>query len=215
MKTRFSIFILITLGLCLNSCQKDEAIDLEKNVEITIYPETGYGSSVLSDTWTQPLIFSDSDDNRQRLLVDIIFEGLNLDYERGYTYTLKAKKVWMNEPPMDVASIKYIFIKQLSKEKVITEDSEENLELFVSSTTVKFTPTFPNEFEDSGSSPKIYNALHTKKTGTNTWMALIEIEGFDYEEGYEYILTVRKITRANPYSVRYILEDIQSKTLKD
>ncbi|WP_010420890.1 DUF4377 domain-containing protein [Anaerophaga thermohalophila] len=213
---KLNLFIaFIVFCFFFSSCLKDEENDKEKIVEITIYPETGFGASVMSDIWTQPLIFSDNDDNQKRMLVDIIFEDLDLDYERGYKYTLKAKKVWMHEPPQDVSSIKYVYLEQLSKEKIITEDSEENFELFVSSKTVKFTPKFPSEYEGTESSPKIYNALHTKKTGTDNWLAIVEIEGFDFEEGYEYLLNVKKITQAEPYLIRYILLDIKSKTLKN
>lgn len=204
---------IIILSTFFGSCTKEE-VDREKIIEMTIYPETGYGASVMSDIWTQPLIFSDNDDNQKRILVDMIFEDFDLDYERGYKYIIEAKKVWMHEPPQDVSSIKYVFLEQLSKEKIITEDSEENLELFVSSKTVKFTPKFPSEYEGTESSPKIYNALHTKKTGTDNWLAIIEIEGFGFEEGYEYLLNVKKITQAEPYSVKYVLIDIVSKTEK-
>jgi hypothetical protein len=204
----------VVSGLFLTGCLKDEEGDKEKIVEMTIYPETGYSGSLMSDVWTQPLIFSDSDDNQKRMLVDIITEGFDLDYERGYKFILKVKKVWMHEPPQDASSVKYVFIELLSKEKVIIENSEENIELFVSSQTVRFTPKFPGEYEESELSPKIYNALHVKKTGTNEWMALTEIEGFDFEEGFEYVLNVRKMTQAEPYSVKYILLNIVSKIEK-
>ena len=204
-------FAFIVLGLFFTSCTKVEEDDKEKIVEMTIYPETGYGASFMSDIWTQPLIFSESDDNRKRMLVDIITEGFNIDYERGYKFTLKVKKVWMHEPPQDVSSIKYIFIELLSKQIVITKDSEENIELFVSSKTVRFTPKFPSEYEGNESAPKIYNALYIKKTDTDNWMTLTGIEGFDFEEGFDYVLDVKKVTQANPYLVKYILLNIKSK----
>lgn len=214
MKKSHVFLAFFVLGLLFTSCFKDDAGDKEKIVEMTIYPETGYGGSIMSDTWTQPLIFSDSDDSRKCMLVDMITEGFDIDYERGYKFTLLAKKVWMHEPPQDVSSIKYVFIELLAKEKVITEDSEENMEVFVSSKTVRFTPKFPDEYEGNESSPKIYNALQVKKTGTDHWMALTGIEGFDFEEGFEYVLNVKKILQANPYSVKYILLNIVSKNEK-
>jgi hypothetical protein len=205
----FIFFSMLFIG-----CTKDEG-DIEKIVEMTIYPETGYGASVMSDIWTQPLIFSDNDENQEKMLVDIITEGFDLDYERGYEYKLKVKKVWMQEPPQDVSSIKYEFIELLSKEKVITNDSEENLNLFVSSETVKFTPKYPFEYEDEDNAiPKIYDALKVKNTDSDNWMALTDIEGFDNESGYEYELTVKKITHAEPYSVKYVLLEIISKEEK-
>ncbi|GAF04373.1 DUF4377 domain-containing protein [Saccharicrinis fermentans] len=126
----------ILLGLIFNSCLKDEENDKKKNVKITIYPETGYGTSIMSDVWTQPLIFSDSDNgDKKQMMVDIIFEDLNFNYERGYKYTFKATKVWMQEPPQDVSSIKYTNISLISKEKVITQNIEEDIKLYISPNT--------------------------------------------------------------------------------
>lgn len=209
-KLNFLVGFLV-LSVFFSGCLKDEEGDKEKIVVMKIYPETGYGASIMSDILTQPLIFSESDDNRKRLLLDILVEGFDLNYERGYEYILKVKKVWMHEPPQDASSIKYVFIELLSKEKVITEDSEKNMELFVASETVRFTPQFPLEYVEDESHLKIYDALHVKGTGTNSWMALTEIEGFDFEEGYEYVLNVKKVTQAEPYSVKYILLNIVSK----
>ncbi|WP_423127628.1 DUF4377 domain-containing protein [Gaoshiqia sp. Z1-71] len=215
MKKPNLLFTFVLVGVFFTGCLKESNGDKEKIVEMTIYEETGYGASVLSDILTEPLLFSDSDDNQKRMLVDILTEGFDFDYERGYEYTLNVKKIWMKEPPQDVSSVKYVFIGLLSKKKVITEDREEEMELFVSPETVKFIPRYPIEYEEveGNQVPKIYDALHVKKTGTNSWMALTAIEGFDFENDYEYRLTVKKITQAEPYLVRYILLDVLSKEI--
>jgi len=204
-------FLLISISF--SGCHKDETGDKEKIVVMTIYPETGYGASVLSEVITQPLVYSDSEDTQKRMLIDNITEGFDFDYKRGYQYTLKVKKIWMQEPPMDVSSIKYILLDILSIQKVITNDTESDIELFVSSATVKFTPKYPNEYLEN-QSLKIYDALHVKEIGTDNWMALTNIEGFTFETGYEYVLAVKKITHAEPYSVKYVLTSIVSKTSK-
>lgn len=206
---------IIILSTFFGSCNNEE-VDREKIVEMTVYPETGYGASVLSDVVTEPIQFSDNDENRKQLMTDIITEGFDFDYERGYEYRLKVKKVWMQNPPQDVSAVKYIFIEQLSKKKVITEDSEKEIELFVSSQTVKFTPKYPNEYENVGGveTLKIYDALAVKEKYVSNWMVLKKIEGFDYVKGYEYVINVKKITQADPYSVRYVLLNILSKTEK-
>jgi hypothetical protein len=213
---KLNLFLgVIILSTFLGSCTKEEA-DREKIVEMTLYPETGYGASVLSNVVTEPIQFSDNDENKKQLLTDIITDGFNFNYERGYEYILKVKKIWMQNPPQDVSSVKYVFIELLTKKKVITKDSEKNIELFVSSQTVKFTPKYPSEYEKGagGEVPKIYDALRVKENGTDNWMALTKIEGFDYIKDYEYVLNVKKITQADPYSVRYVLLDIVSKTEK-
>ena len=213
---KLNLFVgIIILSVFFGSCTKEEA-DREKTVEMTFYPETGYGASIMSDVLTEPIQFSDNDENQKHLLTDIITEGFDFNYERGYEYTLKVKKVWMQNPPQDVSSVKYVFIELLTKKKVITSDSEKIIELFVSSQTVKFTPKYPGEYEKvaGGEMPKIYDALHVKENGTDNWMALTKIEGFDYVKGYEYILNAKKITQADPYLVRYVLLDIISKKEK-
>jgi len=214
---KLNLFVgVIILSMFFGSCTKEEA-DHEKIVEMTLYPETGYGASILSDVLTEPILFSDNDENQKKLMTDIITEGFDFTYERGYEYTLKVKKVWMQNPPQDVSSIKYVFIELLSRKKVITKDSEKNIELFVSSQTVKFSPKYPAEYEQvgGGETVKIYDALHVIENGTDTWMALTKIEGFDYQKGYEYVLNVKKITQADPYSVRYVLLNIVSKKDKN
>jgi hypothetical protein len=191
--------------------EENEAKDKVKTVEMTIYPETGYSGVLLSDVWIEPMFFSESDDSEKRLLTNIITEGFDFEYERGYKYTFKAEKVWMANPPQDVSSIKYVFVGDMKKEKVITEDKEEALEVFVESNTVKFVPCFPIEY-DAKEKPKVYDALLVRETKTtSSWVVLKEIEGFNFENGYEYVLNVKKITEADPYMIRYILLDTKDK----
>jgi len=45
-------------------------------------------------------------------------------------------------------------------------------------------------------------------------LTIIDIEGFNYEEGYEYELSVRKVTQVEPFSVHYVLLDILVKNKK-
>ncbi len=211
MRKWYFFICFMTLGFFFTGCNENG--DKEKVVVMTIYPETGYGSNVLSDIITQPLVFSDSDDDRKQMLMDIITEGFDFEYKRGYEYTLKVKKVRMDNPPQDVSSIKYIFLELLSQEKVITQDSESTTEFFVSSQTVKFLPSYGAAPQSEV--PKIYNALYVKEKETGNWMALIAIEGFDYEEGYEYTLSVKRVLQAEPYSVKYVLLDVLSKKKKE
>lgn len=213
---RINIFIIFTALITITfGCSKEE-VDKEKDVIVTIYEHTGYGAPILSDVLTEPLLFSDSDDNEMRTLTNIITEGISVhdNYERGYRFTYKAKKVWMSNPPQDVSSIKYVFTATISKERVITKDSEEDMTLFVSSETVRYSPLYPLEYNEDGF-PKIYDALFAKKEGSTNWMGIIEIEGFTYEEGYEYSLKVKEIIEADPYSKRYALIEILSKEEKE
>ena len=209
------LFGFIILSVLITNCTKEEG-DREKEIVFTIYEETGYGGAILSTYLTEPLLFSDSDDDEIHTLTDILVEGLfDFDYERGYRYTFKAKKIWMSEPPQDASNIKYVISERLSKEKITTKDEEVEMTLFVASERVKFIPRYRKEYEaEEKYSPNIYDALSVKEVGTTSWMAIVDIEGFDFNEGYEYSLSVKKIIRAEPYSVKYILLDVLSKKAK-
>ncbi len=215
MRTQNLLLVFIALSALLAGCTKESG-DREKEVVFTIYEDTGFGSSIMSDNLTEPFLFFDNDNPKIQTLTDILVEGLqDFNYERGYRYTFSAKKIWMAEPLQDVSSIKYVVTRLLSKDKVITSDSEDEMTLFVASETVKFIPRYRPEYEvNDESSPNIYDALHVKEAGTNSWMAIIDIEGFNYEAGYEYEIRVKKVTKAEPYSVRYVLLDIVSKEKK-
>ncbi len=219
-----SLLFSIAFSVLFFGCSIEDEADHEKIVEMTIYPHTGFGANVMSEIWTEPLLFSDSEDSRKRMLVDIIFENSeNFSYERGYEYTLKVKKVWMQEPPQDVSSVKYVFLEMLSKEKVITEDMETSIEVSVSDKPVKFMPRYPTEYEEVETEdgevyeqPKVYDALYMEENDDNSKkLILTEIDGFDYEEGYQYTLSLKKKIQANPYSVDYLLLEILSKAESD
>jgi len=78
---------------------------------MTIYPEIGYGASIMSDIFTEQMIFSESDDTEKRQLSDIFIEGF--DFEEGYSYLLQVKKLVTAEP----YSEKYVLLKTIEKEK--------------------------------------------------------------------------------------------------
>ena len=212
MKRMYSFLFQALLCLIFFSCSNEQDKDKIKLVDMTIFPETWQSRSILSDTWYDVLVFSESDDNQKRTMSNTITEGFDFDYERGYEYTFKANKVWMSNPPMDVSSIKYIFAGSLTKKRVILENSEEEIELFLLSESVKYFPMFPIEYEND--IPQGYDALLCIDKNTNRTYVLKEIEGFNYESGYEYTLSVKKMIQAQPYLERYVLLDIKDKQKK-
>ncbi len=148
-------------------------------------------------------IFSESDDAEKRQLSDIIIDGFDFNYKIGSEFIFKAKKVWMSNPPQDVSSIRYEFIGPLNERKVLTENSEEILNIAVSPNVVKFHPRFseyngPDEY-------KVYNAMICKNESNLKIIIIRNIEGFDFEEGYSYLLQIKKLVTAEPYSEKYVL----------
>ena len=137
------IIVSIIVSVFLFGCEKEEK-DKEQTVELTIHSETKFIRSDLSGVWTDALVISDSEDKEHRALFATITEGLdyNSDYESGYEYLYKVRKVWMHNPPQDVSSIKYIFLDLLSKMRVITDNSEREVELTFYHKRLSIDPEF-------------------------------------------------------------------------
>ncbi len=201
-------FSFIAFGLLLSACSEQSEEDKVEEVTLTIYEETGMGRAT-EDYWFEFFMLSDSNDKKKRSAMLTLIEGISFNYERGYRYTFKAQKIWMVNPPQDISNIKYNIQELLSKEKVITTDKEEELNLTVAAETVKFSP-----FHREGMEEKLYDALSVVDVAQDKWMAIIEIEGFEYEAGYEYEIKVKKTTRANPYAISYTLLNVLSKQKK-
>src|SRR5699024_6744094 len=152
---KYYLLLFLAMGM-ITGCFNENNQDREKVVEMTIYPEVGYGSALMSQTFTEVLIFSESDDKTKRHLSNIIIDGFDFEYERCYEYTFKAKNIWMSNPPHDVSSIKYVFMGSLNKSKVVTEDSEETMNIAVQPHVVSFQPLLSKE--DGMDQNKVYDA---------------------------------------------------------
>jgi hypothetical protein len=200
---KLNLFLcLILTTTFLSSCSNDDDGDVQKIVEMTIYPETGIGGYLFStDVYGEFLLFSESDNQDIRLLTSGGSVYDNLNYEKGFEYKIEARKTFLKNPPQDGSSIVFEFIKTISKNKVVTQNSEIQIEMEVGPTKVGFITL---------SQDGIQQALFVKENGEDNMKPLLSIEGFNYEEGYEYKLNVKKIIQAEPYSVKYILLDIIS-----
>lgn len=196
------VLLILTFGM-FSSCMNDDDQDRVKIVNMTIYPEIGYGGFIMSETFTEQMIFSESDNTEKRQLSHIITEGFDFDYKIGSEFTFKAKKIWMNNPPQHVSSIKYEFIGPLNEKKVLTENSEEILNIAVHPNLVKFHPRFSEHNEPD--EYKVYNAMSCKNESNGKIIIIRNIEGFAFEEEYSYLLQVKKVVTAQPYSEKYVL----------
>ena len=200
--------------MLLFSCDKEEK-DRVKIVELTIYPETRFSRDALSYIWSDALVISDSENKEQRALFATITEGLDYnDYERGYEYVYNVKKVWMQDPPQDVSSIKYIFLDLLSKKRVITENSERDIQLYVLPQRAEYRPRVFKGGVVGGEIQRC-DAMLARDMSSDEWKALVDIEGFDFEAGYEYVVNVKEVIIAEPYSKSYSLLNIVSKEVSE
>lgn len=200
---------LLLFALSLSSCDNDN-LDKEKSVYVIIYPETVVKNGFMSDIWSDYLVFSDSEGNEKYPMYQLIVDGLDFDYQRGYEYRFKAKKIWMSNPPMDVANVRYEIGRQISKKKVITEQSEDVFEITIKPSLVKYVSTYPTNYDDNGAAIQ-ENVMLAYKSDKREYFAISNIDGFEYEEGYEYVLEVKRTTYPEPYSVKYELVELKSK----
>jgi hypothetical protein len=197
------ILCFVATTAFLSSCSKDDNGDVQKTVEMTVYPEIGYGGYLFSDdVYGEFLLFSENDNQDKQLLTNGDTSFNDFEYEQGYEYTLEARKTFLKNPPQDGSSIQYNYIKTLSKKKVITQDSEQQIEMEVAPKKVGLITRVQNG---------IQQAFFVKENEEDNMKLLLEIEGFNYEEGFKYKLRVKKIILAEPYSVKYLLLDILSK----
>lgn len=202
------VLAFLVIGFLI-SCSQTEDQDKEKTVEITIHPEIGYAQPVLDTTYYEHMLYSDTDNQSKRVFRGVSSEDFGFDYELGYEYTFKAKKIRMSNPPQDVSDIKYQFIGPLHKRKAITEDKEEVLNITVLPDFVSFYPLL-SEKSDS-IDPQVYDALLCTEETNDRIFVLKEIEGFDFEEGNIYNLEVKRQIIADPYKEHFTLIDVVDK----
>lgn len=137
-------------------------------------------------------------------------------YEPGYEYVLEVKKETKEEPtPSDISNIKYTLVKEISK---IKKDSE-NMPIDISKEDIATMVIASEKRLAMGAAPM--EVLLVKENGAEEWSFFYSnIEGFDYESGYEYEIEVKKETIEEPVpadvsSIKYILTKEISKTKKN
>lgn len=203
------ILSLLVVGAVSVSCMKDDSEDkIERiNAEVSAYTN---GSSIgfFSDALTEGMLVKlEGDDYYQGFYFSEI-EGFT--FERGNNYKLRIKQITLAHPPMDGGSVRYELIKVLSKKEA--DYTKEDITLYVSAQTGE-----KNIAQDS------YKLRGIKiRTNENEDWSVAPfncIDGFKYEEGYDYQLSVVKITlpdsgkpRNEALNVQYSLKEIITKT---
>lgn len=186
--------------LFLSSCSNDDDKDVQKTIEMTIYSDTGFSGYVLSENlYGEFLLFSEGDNNNQNVLTNGGNSFSDFDYEKGYQYKIKARKTTLANPPQDASSVEYEYLETISKKKVVTENSEQQIEIEVGPKKVEYIARLGNGTEE---------AFFIKENGGINSKPLLTIENFDYEEGHRYKLKVKKLIQAEPYTVKYVLIEV-------
>lgn len=185
--------LIFTLALSL-SCSNDDSGDTQETVELTIYPETSFSSGIFSsNSFYEYLQFTQNAGEPKSILSSTGESFNNFDYQKGYSYLIKAKKTTLKNPPQDGSSVLYDYIETLSKERVITQDSTAEILITVSPNKVKYT--FRNG--ETG------DAFLIREEGSPNLRVVTKIENFDFKEGTTYKVAVVKTIQAEPYKVTY------------
>lgn len=189
--------------LFFSSCSNDEKEDVQKTIEMTIYSDTGFAGYIFSDNLSgdffEFLLFSEGDSNNQSVLTSGGTSFSDFDYKKGYEYKVKVRKTILANPPQDGSSVEYEYLETISKKKVVTENSEQQIEIEVGPKKVNFIAMLGNIIE---------KAFFIKENGVINSKPLLAIKNFDYEEGNRYKLKVKKVIQAEPYGVEYILIEV-------
>lgn len=203
------ILSLLVIGAVSASCTKDESEDkIERiNAEVSAYTNSS-SNGFFSDALTEGMLVKlEGDDYYQGFYFGEI-EGFT--FERGNNYKLRIKQITLAHPPMDGGSVRYELIEVLSKKEA--DCTKEDITLYVSAQTGE-----KNISQDS------YKLRGIKiRTNENEDWSVVPfncIDGFKYEEGYDYQLSVVKIIlpdsgkpRNEALNVQYSLKEIITKT---
>lgn len=203
------VLAILATSSGLMSCEKEDSIDRVKEVEMTIYPEIGYGAPIMSEILSEVMIFSETDNPEKQQLSNIITEDFDFDYQIGHQYTFKAQKIWMNNPPQDVSSIKYKKVGSVEIKKQVTNDFTESMTMTLKPSKVSFVPRFTQTNTAENSQPVM--ALEGfDQTAKKRWV-MTQIEGLDYQEGYTYSIRIERKVKANPYKEQFVLLEVLNK----
>ena len=189
--------------LFLSSCSNDDDKDVQRTIEMTIYSDTGFAGYFMSDNlYGEFLLFSEEGNKNVNVLTSGGSSFDDFDYEKGYEYKVKARKTTLANPPQDASSIVYDYLETISKKKVVTENSEQQIEIEVGPKKLGYIARSQNGRQE---------AFFIKENGAENTKIVTAIDNFNFEEGNRYKLKVKKVIQAEPYVLKYILIEVVSK----
>ena len=201
MKTKLIILLLLLFLVGNFGCKKDK----ETTILLTVYANPTYSVQPSEkpgefDVSSFMIVMENDSNVEQQLALDAI-DGFI--YERGFEYLLKVKKEGDNT--------RYLLIELVSKTKV--NDEKSIVLLHVSSDT----NLIGLDVSVHSNPPLVF----VKEEGSDWWqLTSFKLEGFEYENGFDFLLKVHKtsiqmpvITGIPSYNI-YSLIEIISKTPK-
>ena len=205
MKTKLflSLFALFVLTSCLND---DTPEDKVETMNMAISAMTYIDSPVMANYPIEGMRAKVGNDTDYQFMAFNQIEGFT--FKPGYAYELRVERTTLGNPPADACRYTYKLIDELLKHPV--ECTRETVRLCVSAEMGNYDWGIPQM--DDAHCMKIRESVNVGWTN----VPFNKIEGFTYEDGNAYELSVEKITlHAQPtddrcQTVQYVLQEIIS-----
>ena len=205
MKTKLflSLFALFVLTGCLND---DTPEDKVETMNMAISAMTYIDSPVMANYPIEGMRAIVGNDTDYQFMAFNQIEGFT--FKPGYAYELRVERTTLGNPPADACRYTYKLIDELLKHPV--ECTRETVRLYVSAEMGNYDWGIPQM--DDAHCMKIRESVNVGWTN----VPFNKIEGFTYEDGNAYELSVEKITlHAQPtddrcQTVQYVLQEIIS-----
>ena len=132
---------------------------------------------------------------------ELFYDSINgFEFKEGYDSVIKVREEQVEDPPAGASSIRWILVELVSQEEVKPPE--------------KLVIVGPNRVECEGEGPQL--CMLVKESREGDWQLFYDqIEGFEFEEGYQYQIRVREEQVENPpaggSSILWVLVDQYSK----
>lgn len=219
---KLSLLLLagLLLGAFLAACNTAPEAEEENVKTIYVGPELVDCVGVAPQ---QCLQVKENPEDEYTLFYDTI-EGFN--FEEGYEYELRVREETVENPPADASSVKWTLVEEVSKTPVETPrtgaegeqtDTTANAPVIAAGDggEIKTLYVGPEMAECVGVAPQMCLLVRENPEDEYTFF-YDNIEGFEYEEGFNYTLQVRVEQVENPpadaSSLKYTLVEVVEKT---
>ncbi len=203
----FLLALCCTVGFtsCINN---DESQDKVETMDVQVSAYTCFSGVLLVNDIIEGMSVKVGSNPKYNFMGLSSIDGFS--YERGYEYKLKIQRTTLANPPADGSSYTYKLIKVLSKQKA--EGARTEVKLYVSSEIGEFK--YADLTQDLPS-----KGMKIRENENDNWTVgpFNRISGFDYERGFNYVLSVEKIVlpESSPFSyyqpIQYTLLKVISK----
>ena len=205
-KSILGLTFLTMVGVLLSACASTAGTDISDQVS---QPE-----SVEKTIYVGPLLVDCQGEGPQKcMLVEenpgdeyTLFYGQieGFEFEDGYEYKLVVKEEQVADPPAGGSSLKWSLVRVENKEPVPIAGEAVEKTIYVGPELVDCTGVAPQK------------CMLVKENPEDDYTLFFDqIEGFDYEEGYEYEITIREEQVENPpadaSSIKWTLVSVESK----